>query len=54
MSTEVTKPVHWRVIIKTPEEFDRKVDEWVAECNAEGGEPLTWTGAVLALSLIHI
>lgn len=48
MSTEVAKPVHWRVIIKTPEEFDRRVDEWVAECRASG-TPLTWTGAALAL-----
>lgn len=34
--------------IKSPEELDRKVDEYIEECRREE-EPITWTGMALAL-----
>ena len=38
-------------IISSPEEMDRRVDEYEAMCAADGGEPLTMTGLVLHLGL---
>ena len=34
---------------KSPEDFDAKVDEYIAQCDPEEGEPVTWTGMALYL-----
>lgn len=36
--------------IKSPEEFDRKVDEYISRCEATE-KPITWTGLALSLDL---
>lgn len=37
-------------IIPTPEEFDRRVDAYLADCR-ENGEPILLTGLILAIGL---
>ena len=38
-------------IIASPDEFDGLVDEYIAKCALEGGDPITWTGLALSLGL---
>ena len=50
MIMDDSKPTGRPRIIPSPEEFDRRVDVYLAECKAEG-QPILLTGMILALGL---
>lgn len=47
----INRPVGRPMIIQTPEEMDRRVDAYVAQCAAEN-QPITLTGMILSIGLM--